>query len=288
MTPILEITNLAKQFKGFCLNGISFTLNPGYIMGFIGPNGSGKTTTIKLIMNLLRKKNGSIKVFGMDHLEHEVEIKDRIGFVYDEFIYYENLSVKDMKDYVALFYSNWDDQAFNNYIERFELPPKKKLRFLSKGMKMKFSLAIALSHNADLLLMDEPTSGLDPLVRREVLDILSSYIQDENKSVLFSTHITSDLDKIADYITLINNGKILLSEEKDKLVDIFGLVKGGKDLLNSQTRELFVGVKENQFGFEGLVRNRKEAEAAFGDSALYEKPTIEDIMIYSIRKYQNA
>ena len=172
MNYILEVENLTKKFKNFTLDNINFKLEPGYIMGFIGPNGAGKSTTIKLIMNLLKKNSGEIKVFGMDHVKYEKEIKDRIGFVYDENYYYEDLTIKQMKNIVASFYSKWDDDQFNYYIKEFDLNPKAKIKTLSKGMKMKFSLAIALSHHADLIIMDEPTSGLDPIFRREILDIL--------------------------------------------------------------------------------------------------------------------
>jgi ABC-2 type transport system ATP-binding protein len=207
MAPVLEVTNLKKKFKDFTLKNINFTLEKGYIMGFIGPNGAGKSTTIKLIMNLLKKDDGEIKIFGLDNIKYEKEVKNRIGFVFDENYYYEELTVMEMKSVIAPFYKNWNDSIFNKYIKEFSLPPKTKIKELSKGMKMKLSIAVALSHDAELLIMDEPTSGLDPIIRSELLDILTFLIQDENKSVFFSTHITSDLDKIADYITFINNGK---------------------------------------------------------------------------------
>lgn len=239
MDYILEVNNLRKEFKKFTLKDISFKLEPGYIMGFIGPNGAGKSTTIKLIMNLLKLDGGEIKVFGLDHKKHEKEIKDRIGFVYDENYYYEDLTIKQMKNIVASFYSKWDDATFNDYIEQFDLDPKSKIKILSKGMKMKFSLAVALSHNADLIIMDEPTSGLDPVFRREILDILYNVIQDETKSIFFSTHITTDLEKIADYITFINKGSIVFSETKDEVLENYSVVKGGTDLLDRDTKRIY-------------------------------------------------
>lgn len=286
MEPILEIRGLKKSFKDFSLKGIDIVLEKGYIMGFIGPNGSGKTTTIKLIMNLLKKDAGEIKVFGMDNQKDELEIKQRIGFVYDESNYYENLTISEMKWVVSAFYKKWDDNVFNKYIKEFQLPLKKKIKDLSKGMKMKFSLAVALSHDADLLIMDEPTSGLDPLVRSELLDILHQIIQDENKSVFFSTHITSDLDKIADYVTLINDGEILLSLEKDEIINSYGLVKGGKELLDRLNPKDFINIKENQYGFEALVKDRNEARKNYGDKIIIEKPTLEDIMLYYTRRWK--
>lgn len=284
MDYILEIKNLRKEFKNFTLDNISFNLKPGYIMGFIGPNGAGKSTTIKLIMNLLKKDEGEIRVFGKDHIKYEKEIKNKIGFVYDENYYYENLSIEQMKSIVAPFYSKWDEHQFNYYIKEFDLNPKAKIKTLSKGMKMKFSLTIALSHHADLIIMDEPTSGLDPVFRREILDILYSIIQDDSKSIFFSTHITTDLEKIADYITFINKGSIVFSKTKDEVLENYAIVKGGTSLLNNDTRKQFIGLRETSVGFEGLVDNVDKVKRAFGDSVLIEKPTLEDIMVYSVRR----
>lgn len=284
MNYILEVNNLSKEFNNFTLDNISFRLEPGYIMGFIGPNGAGKSTTIKLIMNLINKSGGEIKVFGLDHIEHEKEIKDRIGFVYDESHYYENLTIKQMKSIVSGFYSKWDDNIFNRYMREFNLNPKSKIKTLSKGMKTKFSLAVALSHNADLIIMDEPTSGLDPIFRREILDILHNIIQDEHKSIFFSTHITTDLEKVADYITFINNGKMVFSRPKDEILDNYAMVKGGTDLLNSDTRNQFIGLRETSVGFEGLTDNIDNIKKIFKDEVLIERATLEDIMVYTARR----
>ncbi|MFU0823448.1 ABC transporter ATP-binding protein [Clostridium sp.] len=281
---ILEVSNLRKEYKDFTLNNISFTLEKGYIMGFIGPNGAGKSTTIKLIMNLLRRDSGYIKIFGLDNLKHEKEVKNRIGFVYDENYYYEDLTMESMKKIIAPFYSKWDDSSFDRYMKDFNLDPKKKIKTLSKGMKMKFSLAIALSHNAELIIMDEPTSGLDPIFRREILDILYSIIQDENKSVFFSTHITTDLEKIADYITFINNGNIVFSKSKDDILESYGIVKGDLELLNSHTKKEFLGISENRFGFEALTDNVEKIKKIFKNQVIIEKPTLEDIMVYTVRR----
>lgn len=283
MNYILEVNNLSKEFNNFTLDNISFRLEPGYIMGFIGPNGAGKSTTIKLIMNLINKSGGEIKVFGLDHIEHEKEIKDRIGFVYDENYYYEELTIAQMKSIVASFYSKWDDSTFNYYIDEFNLDPKAKIKTLSKGMKMKFSLAVALSHNADLIIMDEPTSGLDPVFRREILDILYNVIQDESKSIFFSTHITTDLEKIADYITFINNGSIIFSKTKDEVLENYKVVKGGLDLLDSETRKEFIGLRETSVGFEGLTDDGDNVKRIFGKEVLIERATLEDIMVYTVR-----
>lgn len=284
MDNILEIKNVSKKFKDFKLNDISFNLKSGYIMGFIGPNGAGKSTTIKLIMNLLKRDSGDIKVFGKDNIKHEVEIKERIGFVYDEVNFYEYLKIKEVKNIVAPFYKQWDDNKFKTLCSDFGLNEKKKIKELSKGMKMKFSLALALSHNADFIIMDEPTSGLDPVSRREVLGLFQDIIQDENKSILFSTHITSDLERIADYITFINKGKIIFSDSKDEVLDKHILIKGNRELLNNENRRLLLGIEENSFGFTGLMNNKEKALNTFGDDVIIEKPTLEDIMVYTNRK----
>lgn len=288
MTPILEIKGLRKQFKDFSLKGIDITLERGYIMGFIGPNGAGKSTTIKLIMNLLKKDAGEIRVFNKDHITHEREIKNKIGFVLDENYFYEELTVMEMKKVIAPFYQRWNDPLFIRYIKEFDLPVNKKIKDLSKGMKMKFSLAVSLSHDAELLIMDEPTSGLDPIVRSELLEILGRIIQDENKAVFFSTHITSDLDKIADYVTMINSGEIVFSLNKDDILDNFGLVRGSKALLQEAVTKDFIGVRENQFGAEGLVKDRAAVRKMLGDKVLIEKPTLEDIMLYYTRRSRNG
>lgn len=288
MENILEVKGLRKNFKSFALKDISFSLPKGYIMGFIGPNGAGKSTTIKLIMNLLKKDGGQIKVFGKDNIQYEKEIKNHIGFVYDENHFYEELTLREMKNIIAPFYKTWDDKIFNNYIKMFQLPLNKKVKELSKGMKMKFSLAIALSHNAKLLIMDEPTSGLDPIVRSELLDILYDIIQDEEKSIFFSTHITSDLDKVADYITFINDGEIILSATKDDILDNYCIVKGGTELLNNHTQEVFIGIRKNNFGFEGLARDRQKVQNLFKSRVIIEKPSLEDIMLFTVRGNQYA
>lgn len=287
MEKIMELENVSKNFKDFSLTDISFSLERGYIMGFIGPNGAGKSTTIKLLMNLLKKDSGLIRIFGLDHIQHEITIKERIGFVYDSNHFYEELTIQEMKNMIRPFYKNWSEEEFLQNVKKFNLPLKKQIKHLSKGMKMKFSLTIALSHQAELLIMDEPTSGLDPLVRNELLEILQELIEDENKSVFFSTHITSDLDKVADYITFINNGKIVLSKTMDELLEEYCLVKGNKELLGKVEKGIFVGIKENSFGFEALSNRKKEVYRSLGESVLIEKPTLEDIMIYSITRSDN-
>lgn len=275
---MLEVKNLTKEFfMGFKLDDISFKLDPGYIMGFIGPNGSGKSTTIKLIMNLLKKDAGEIKIFGKDHIESEIEIKDRIGFVYDEPFFYEDLTLEKMKNIIAPFYSQWDEKQYESYLKKFELKPQYVIKRMSKGMVTKFALAIALSHHAQLIIMDEPTSGLDPIFRREILDIIYDLIKDESLSIFFSTHITTDLERIADYITYINKGKLVFSKSKDEIMDNFGLVKGGPEELIPALRDNLLDLRESSVGFTGLTENVNIIKASY-PNLLIERPSLEDIM----------
>ena len=275
MDTVLDIRNLRKEFKGFSLQDISFSLPRGYIMGFIGPNGAGKTTTLKLIMNMLQKDGGEITVFGLDHVKSEREVKQRIGFVHDQSVFYERLSIQQMTGLLRPFYQRWDEGKYQQYIRQFGLDPDKKIKDLSKGMKTKYSLALALSHGAELLIMDEPTSGLDPVFRRELLDILYEVIQREENSILFSSHITSDLDRMADYITFLNEGRLVFSEEKDSLLSRFTLVKGGPSELTDALKKDLVGFSQTPVGFEGLAKSRLDAP-----NLIQETPSLEDIMFY--------
>ncbi|MEG1415979.1 MAG: ABC transporter ATP-binding protein [Clostridium sp.] len=280
---VLELNNVSKSYGDFNLNNISFTLPEGYIMGFIGANGAGKTTTLKLIMNLVNKDSGNIKVFGLDNIKDEVQIKEQIGFVYDGSYYLEHLRLKEIKNIIAPFYKNFSDEKFKDYLTTFNLNENKRLRELSQGNKMKFSSALALSHNAKLLIMDEPTSGLDPVFRDEYLDILRSIISDEKKSILFSTHITSDLEKIADYITFIDKGNLILSEEKDLLLDNYRLIKGNKDSCDESNYDLIIGKRDSSYNFEGLIKTSHSKEF-LSDNFLIERPSLENIMLHMVRR----
>lgn len=283
MSNCIELDHLYKTYDRFALRDISLKLKEGYITGLIGPNGAGKTTLIKMIMGMVHPDQGEIRLFGRDHKEHQPSNKGRIGYVSDENIYYEQLTVKQMKKVIAPFYSHWDEDTYLKYQEVFKLPPSKKIKDLSKGMKIKFSLAIALSHGADLLIMDEPTSGLDPVFRREMLELLTEHIQDEHKSILFSTHNTTDLDRIADFIVFINEGQIVFNEMKEALTEKYLLVKGRKELLDRDVRRLFLGIRESALGFEGLIGDRAGGERLFKDNAICETPTLEEIMYFTVK-----
>ncbi|MGG4398158.1 ABC transporter ATP-binding protein [Paenibacillus thiaminolyticus] len=279
----IELRNLTKTYPEFTVDQVSLDVKQGYITGLIGPNGVGKSTLIKMMIGLIRPDSGSIKILGCDMPNQEIDIKQRIGIVSDDCFYYEHLTIRDTKRMIAPFYKKWNEKKFNSYLEQFELSPKKKIKELSKGMKVKLSLAVALSHEAELLIMDEPTSGLDPVFRRELLDLLADMMQDERNSIIFSTHITTDLDRIADYIAFINRGKLVFNEAKDEVLDRYAIVKGDSQLLDSDIRNKFVGIRETAVGFEGLVDNRQEVAQLFGNYAVFEKPSLEEIIYFTTK-----
>lgn len=278
MGNILEISGLNKSYKDFSLTDVSFTLPEDCITGFIGINGAGKTTTIRTILGLTQRTSGTIKIFGKDMAANEQELKNRIGVVLDDGRFYDELTMAEMKSIIAPAYSKWNEKDYKEYMDCFSLNPKQKIATLSKGMRMKFALALALSHEAELLIMDEPTSGLDPLIRSQLLEIMSDYMKQGGRGVFFSTHITSDLEKVADMLILINNGKILFEQEKDILMDSFRIIKGDSRMLNAENKELFMNLNVTEFGFRGITNRLSEVQSSIPD-ILTEKPTIEDIML---------
>ncbi len=279
MEKILEINSLSKSYPGFALKDISLTLPYGYIMGLIGPNGAGKTTIIKLIMNLIMKNDGNIRIFGKDHQQYEDEIKQRIGFVYEIPAFYENLKLWQTISILAPFYTSWDQSIFEQYSQKFKLPLYKQFKELSKGMKMKFAITFALSHHADLIILDEPTSGLDPVFRRNFLNELSEIIQDEKKGVLYSTHITSDLEKIADYVTLIDEGELIFSDRTDNILNHWGILKADKNYIISPEIEV-KGICRKEFGLEALITDVDTIKNNLPNGVLVEKTTLEEIMFF--------
>jgi ABC-2 type transport system ATP-binding protein len=280
MKAALEILNLRKHYKGFTLEDVSFVVPAGTIMGLVGANGAGKTTIIKLILNLIRRDGGEVKVFGREILEWEKEAKARIGFVHETPAFVEDAHLKDIAAAVAPFYPKWDSSLFRSLIAEFGLPLDKKFKKLSHGMKMKFSLALALVHGADLLVLDEPTSGLDPVFRRELLERLSAILQDEGKAVLFSTHITSDLEKTADYITLIHNGALVFSLANHEVRDSWAVVKGGPELLTPAHRPLFRAVRETPYGIEALTSEASAVRKTVPPGVVVDRASVEDIMLF--------
>lgn len=285
MNDILNVENLNKSYGDFSLTDVTFSLPEGCITGFIGINGAGKTTTLRTLLGLAKKQSGNIRLFGLEMEKNEKKIKDRIGIVLDDGCFYDELSLAEMKSIISSAYTEWSEQDFKRYMDMFSLDPTQKINTLSKGMKMKYALALALSHNAELLIMDEPTSGLDPLIRSQLLKVLTDYMENGGKGVFFSTHITSDLDKIADMLIMINNGRIVFQEEKDFLLDTYRIVKGDAKALNGDVRKLFLGISETAFGFTGVTKQMAEVQSFFPD-AIAERPTIEDIMIANIGGYK--
>ena len=288
MDNILEVTGLCKAYKGFALEDVSFAVPRGTIMGLIGPNGAGKTTVIKLIMNLIRRQAGRVEVFGLDNLRHEPEVKGRIGFVYDTPCFPPDINLLQIKSALAPFYPAWNDPLFRRLLEDFDLPAKKKFKALSHGMKMKFALALALAHEAELILMDEPTAGLDPVFRQELLGRLSGLIQDERKSVLFSSHITTDLEKIADYVTFIHEGAVIFSAAKDEVLETWGLVKAGAGDLEVSDIPGLEGYRTGAFGLEALTSDAAAARRRLGSRAVYDRATLEDIMYFISKRNGHA
>lgn len=281
MNSLVEVKGLNKSYSDFALKDVSFSLPEGCITGFIGVNGAGKTTTLHSILGLTKRESGNIKFFELNMDTHEKEIKNRIGIVLDSNCFYEELSMDEMKNIIAPAYTSWCEDDYRGYMRRFSLDPKKKINTLSKGMRMKYALVLALSHKAELLIMDEPTSGLDPLIRSQLLKILTDYMKEGGRGVLFSTHILSDLDKIADMLIMIDHGKIILQEDKDTILDNYRIVKGDTKKLTKEINKLFLSIDITDFGFVGITNQILEVQKYIPDVVI-ERPNIEDIMLENI------
>ena len=277
MNNIIELKNICKNYPSFSLDNVSFSVPKGYIMGFIGPNGAGKTTTIKAILDMISLDSGEVTLFG-EKSANAPELKDDIGVVLDLPFYVDDWKVKDVESALSPFYSRWNSETFKSLIRKFSIEEKKKVKDLSRGMKVKLMMAAALSHDAKLLILDEPTSGLDPVARDELMDILSDFITDENKAVLFSTHITSDLEKVADYITFIIGGKIEFTGERDELLEAYRLIRGGTSKLTMDQKKYIIGYREHSVGFEGMVKT-EEIKKLPGDVSV-NTISLEEIIVY--------
>ena len=279
----IEISGVTKKYSGFTLDNISFNVPKGSILGFIGQNGAGKTTTIRSLLNIINIDEGEIKLLGLDHLRNETEIKERISVVFDELPFHDVLSAKDMARIFEGIYPQWDNAVYSQYLERFGLPMKKKIGEFSKGMKMKLQIACALSHNAELLVMDEATTGLDPVVRDEILHIFMEYLQDGERSILMSSHITSDLEKIADSVTFIDKGKLLISGYKDDILESHGILKCDRAELGNIAPEDIVSVRMNTYGAEVMLHDRQSASYKYS-GAIIDPASLDDIMLYYVHK----
>lgn len=279
MTNCLEIRDLCKSYPDFALDHVNLTIPGGTIMGLIGENGAGKTTTIKCILNLIRRDEGSITILGKDNLQDERAAKLEVGVVLDECFFHDSLRPQDLKRILGPVYPDWDDGLYEDYLKKFQLPERKFIKEFSRGMKMKLSLAAALAHRPKLLILDEATAGLDPVVRDEILDEFLNFICDEDHAILISSHITSDLEKAADYITYIHQGKIVLSQAKDEILDNYGRVGcSAADLAAIAPADL-LRVRKSSFGCEALVTNRAAFHRKY-PKLMVEKVTLEDIMLF--------
>lgn len=277
----IEIKGLTKKYDGYTLDHISFSVPKGTIMGFIGQNGAGKSTTIKAITHIINADEGEVKLLGMDYLKDEMAVKEDIAVVFDEMPFHESFTAIAISKLFSGLYNNWDEGTFFNYLERFNLPRKKKIGKFSKGMKMKLQIATALSHKAKLLIMDEATTGLDPVVRNEMLDVFREYIQNEDNSILMSSHITSDLEKIADGVTYIDKGRVLLSGYKDEIIEEHAVIRCTKEDLSRI--ENYISARVSDYSVEVMVANREEAKRKHPD-LLIEKTNLEEIMLFYVNR----
>lgn len=279
----IEIQGLTKKYDGFTLDNVSFAVPIGTIMGFVGQNGAGKTTTIKAILNIIRTDGGSVRILGMDHIEKEYEIKEQIAAVFDEIPFQDCFNAVQLNRVFEGLYVNWSSETFFSYLDRFQLPRRKKIRALSKGMKMKLQIATALSHGAKVLIMDEATTGLDPVVRNEILDIFREYLKDDTNSILMSSHITSDLEKIADAVTFIDKGKVYLTGYKDELLERHALLKCSRKEFETVARQDYISARVGEYNVEVMVADREAAHAKYPDIAC-EKTTLEEIMLFYVNR----
>ena len=283
MENIIEIKNLKKKYDDkFEIGEIDITIPKGVIVGLIGENGAGKTTLIKLMLNIIKSDNGEIKIFGKDNKRKEKEIKEDIGLVLDNMFFPELLNAKDINNSMKDIYKNWDSKLYFSYLKEFDLPDNKSLKSMSKGMRKKLEIATALAHKPKLLILDEPTSGLDPVIRNEVLDIFQKFIEDEEHGVLLSTHITSDLEHIADEIIFIDKGKKVLQKSRDEIIDNYGILKCDIDYFSNIDKKDIITYKKTKYAYEILVDDKEKTSKKY-PSCVIDKITLEDLMVLVIK-----
>lgn len=279
---VLQVKDLHKKFKDFEIKNISFSLEAGYIMGFIGRNGSGKTTVMKLIQNVLVKDSGTVTICGYDNRKQEIKAKNEIGFVADECPFVKTYTLYENADLFGKYYKNFDKERFSSLLSRFGLDGNQSVLSLSRGMESRFQLAFALAHDPRLLIMDEPNDGLDPIFRRDFLNLLQELVEEEKMGFLFSTHITGDLDKVADYITLIDQGELVFTQDKESLMERFRILKGDLSLLEQIPGDAIVGVRRYREGFEAMTEHFDKVKTYLQptDNVVLQRATLEDIMYF--------
>ena len=280
---LIEVKGLCKNFEKFQLKNVSMTLEEGFIMGFIGRNGAGKSTTLKTMLNLMKSDGGTIYLCGLSNPRDEIEIKNQVGYVFGGVDFYPEAKISRITDVTKSFYKEWNEELYNSLCDRFEIDQNKKFKHLSVGMKVKYSVAVAMSHNPKLLILDEPTSGLDPAARDDLVLLFQEFIEDGQHSILFSTHITSDLEKCADYITYIKQGEILASTDRETFHNSYISVAGKKEQLTFEIEPKIIGLHTHQLGFEGLMKAEDRTMAEEGGFEITQ-PTLEDIMIHIERR----
>ena len=279
MINALEVTNLKKSYGDFSLDIPKLSLPSGCIMGFIGENGAGKTTTVKLLLDLIRPDGGDIRLLGETIKDGGKKLREQIGVVMDESCFPENISLRDADKIMKSSYKTWDSGRFKELAEKFSLPEKKRVKEYSRGMKMKLSIAVALSHDSRLLILDEATSGLDPIVRDEILDVFLDFIQDEGHSIFVSSHIISDLEKVCDYIVFLHEGKLVFCEEKDALLDKYVVVKCSAGEYDALEKSKVIGARKSSFGVQALMERAYAPRGLMADMA-----SVEDIMLYFVKE----
>ncbi len=287
MNPILQVNGLTRRYPGFMLDHISFSLPGGAIMGLIGENGAGKSTTISAILDLIRKDEGAVTFFGGHALSESSRLKEDIGVVFSEISFHKTLTPLEVGNIMRAAYRQWDDALYNRYLTRFALPEKKEIRAMSRGMQMKLSIAAALSHRPKLLILDEATSGLDPVMRDDLLDVFLDFVQDDGHSILMSSHITSDLEKIADYITFIHQGRVLFSKSKDELRYQYGVIRcGAADYAAIDPADV-LAVRKDDYQYNVLVADKEKARRMYKD-AVVDDATIDDVLLLYVKGEKDA
>lgn len=294
MKSAISVKNLTKRYKDFQLNNISFEIPEGSIVGFVGENGAGKSTTMKAVLGLMPVETGEIKLLGheMKYGDKAASFKEQIGVVFDECNFPIDLKVRNIRKIMQKVYRTWEDEKFESCLNKFHLPEDKKVRELSKGMKMKLSIAVALSHDSRLLLLDEATNGLDPVIRDEILDILREFVEDEGRTIFISSHITSDIEKVSDYIMMIHKGELLFQKNKDELLYKYGIVRGSMEQINLIPDELIAGRTDSEFGSSVLIKDKEalldsdfmeKAKELDGNKPVIDRAGIEDILLYIVK-----